>query len=172
MSPFALGFLKEASHYGVGDQALHDLANFFKHHPTSESLYSLSDDANSTSEEIQNIGKHIGGNAFSGAGRGAAVGGGIGLLSALGSSSPLKKLLSNTSKGALIGGTIEGARTAYELGDNTRSATIQPFESDLKANENNMPREDAERLRKNIQTMKDSPWFEYFYPPRVFQKLQ
>lgn len=171
MNSFVKGFLKRANQHGLGDDVLRQLSDFFKYHPSGESLYSLSDSATSTNEEIGNISKHLGGSVFSGAGKGAAAGGVLGLLGGLGSSHPLKKILSGASKGAVLGGALEGGREAYELGNNTRSATLQPFENELNSNPS-LSKEEKETLRHNVEVMKSSPWFEYYYPPRVFQKLK
>lgn len=172
MNHFVNGFLKRANQHGLGDDVLHSLKEFFSHHPSNETLYSLADDAKSTKEEIGNFAKHIGGGALSGVGKGAIAGGSLGLLSSLGGSNPIKRTLAGAGHGAALGGLLEGGLTAYDVGSNTRDATVKPFEEELKYKGDSLPKEDLGRLKYNVQTMKNSPWFEYYFPPRVFEKLK
>lgn len=172
MNPFVSGFLKRANEHNLGNEVMQTLSDLFKHNRTTESLYSLADGSKTTGEEAGRFAGHIGNATLGGVGKGALIGGAIGGLHGFGGSKPLSSTLRGATKGALIGGGIEGGRTAYELGDNTRSATLQPFENELEFKKDQLSQEELEKLQGNIKTMKDSPWFQYYYPPSVFGKLK
>ncbi len=176
MRSFYLGFIKRAQEFDMSSESASDLYNniFNK----KESLLSLNENSNSTLGEVANIAGAIGKSALPG----AVIGGGLGYASSS-KKDRLKKIL----LGAGLGGMTTGAYGAYNLGDNTRTDFKNSVADSL--NQVNVAKEEnshkffnkvpeqhfvdkANQLNNKMDIVSNSPWYSYYFPQSVMEKLK
>lgn len=141
----------------------------------------IQDSKHKSMHEIMEIMKHMGGHGIAPGLAGAGVGG---LMGAVGGKDGEKG--KSARKGALIGGSLgfgSGVLSdAYHLGDNTRSEILNEYqqerenlvgqESKMSPKEKHHAYEQDDNIKKNMDTAKNSFWYEYFFPGHMQNKLQ
>jgi hypothetical protein len=160
MSPFERGFIKRGIEAGFSEPQLIPMLKKAFELADSASLFDVADGSQSTSDELMRFAKHI-------AGRSAipgAIGAGIGALTNK----------TDRKKGALIGGGLGlglGAATdMYQLGANSRDQFTADMQKGLSQAGGNPGA--LSNAKNNLDVAKGSNWFDYYYPPRILEKLR
>jgi hypothetical protein len=135
---------------------------------SSDSLFDVTDGSDSTGEEVKNIAKHL---TTSGIAPGL-VGAGIGAASK-------KNKLRNSALGGLTGFALGAGNDAYHLGDNTREQFVGSTKKEMDWVESvkhqfnpEQVSEAKDRLKHNLNVHSNSYWHDYYYPPKVIEKLR
>lgn len=176
MSSFYIGFIKRAMDFAVTSEDAKALYNsvFNK----DQSLISLNENSNNTMQEIGNIAGAIGKSAIPGALAGGVLGYGM---------SSKKDRMKKILLGAGIGGLSTGALGAYNLGDNTRTDFKNSVADSLDRvnveKEENSHRffnkvpdqvfsDKTKALEEKMKIISNSPWYSYYFPQSIMEKLK
>lgn len=176
MSSFSVGFIKRAMDFDLSHDDATSLYNSIFN--KDQSLLSLNDSSESTPQELGNIAGAIGKSAIPGAVAGGAAGYAM---------STKKDRLKKVLMGASLGGLGTGAIGAYNLGDNTRT-DIKNVVADA-LNRVNVEKEEnshkffnkvpeqhfidrASQLENKMNAVGNAPWYSYYNPQSIMEKLK
>lgn len=194
---FIKGFIKKASCFNISEAealCLLKKANIINtlYPNTKDSLFDTAfeapkwlDKINPTAAEVAVIGKHL----MSAGIAPGLVGAGVGGLGGALLSTDRKK---GATKGALAGAAIGFGsglyHDAHNLGDNTRTELrsdqlrmLQDITDARNANANrswlfrqnpDMYNQALERVNNNIRELNGTPWYQFFWPPAIDNKLK
>lgn len=176
MYSFIIGFIKRAMDFDMSSNDAMSLYNSIFN--KDQSLLGLNENSKNTLQEVGNIAGAIGKSALPG----ALVGGTIGYANST-KKDRLKKIL----LGAGIGGLTTGGYGAYNLGDNTRTE-FKNLVADAQ-NQVNVDREEnnhkffnkipdrdfierTQQLDNKMNTVSNAPWYSYYFPQTIMEKLK